>query len=354
MSRPFGSAAELEGRRCQAVQAVRQGESPEVVARVLGVNRSSMYRWLKLAEEPDGLAAKPHPGPAPRLSVGEHRRLEALLLEGAKAHGWTNELWTCARVVELIRRHFGVSFHHDHVGRFLRARLGWSPQKPRRQARERNQAEIDVWKRERFPTIAAAAQKRDAHLVFLDESGFMLTPTVRRTWAPRGSKPVLESWDRRDRLSAISCVTVSPQAQRLNLHFNLLGHNVHGEDVVEFLRILQRQVRRRLTVLWDGSTVHGKSKVVRAFLAEHPEIVAEDLPAYAPELNPDELVWSWSKHGRLANLAAADTDELAERVIDELIYLREHPDLLASFLEKTTLPLAASPPNMVIRSRSAA
>jgi transposase len=341
MSRPFGSAAELERRRFQAVQAVRQGESPEVVARVVGVNRSSMYRWLKLAETADGLVAKPHPGPAPRLSPEQHRRLEALLLEGAKAHGWTTQLWTCARIVKLIGRHFGVSFHHDHVGRFLRARLGWSPQKPRRRARERNEDQIEFWKRERFPKIAAAARKRDAHLVFLDESGFMLTPTVRRTWAPRGSKPVLDSWDRRDRLSAISCITVSPKAGRLNLHFRLLPHNVHGEDVVEFLRALKGDVRRPLTVLWDGSKVHGKSKVVRAFLADHPEIVAEDLPAYAPEINPDELVWSWSKYGRLANLAADDTDELAERVIDELIYLQKHPHLLASFLEKTKLPLVA-------------
>ena len=96
-----------------------------------------------------------------------------------------------------------------------------------------------------------------------------------------------------------------------------------------------------MTVLWDGGPVHSKSKLVRDYLAKHPEIVAENLPAYAPELNPDELVWGWSKNGRLANLAADDTDELAERVIDELIYLQKHPHLLRSFLKKTKLSLAA-------------
>jgi transposase len=129
MSRPFGTPAELERRRIEAVRAIKSGESPEVVARVLRVNRSSVYRWLKSAEETDGLAAKPHPGPALRLSPEQHEQLEALLLEGAKAHGWPTELWTCARVVEMVRRRFGVSFHHDHVGRFLRDRLGWTPQK---------------------------------------------------------------------------------------------------------------------------------------------------------------------------------------------------------------------------------
>src|SRR5436309_315886 len=106
MSRPLGSAVELERRRSRAVQAVDDGESPEAVARSFGVHRSSVYRWLRQARRPQGLVAKPHPGPAPRLSPKQFRRLETLLLQGAKAHGWTNQLWTCARVAQLIHRHF--------------------------------------------------------------------------------------------------------------------------------------------------------------------------------------------------------------------------------------------------------
>jgi transposase len=343
MSRPFGTAAELERRRCQAVDAVRQGESPETVARVVGVNRVSVYRWLALARQPDGLAAKPQPGPAPRLSSEQLHRLDGLLRQGPQAHGWPNRLWTCARIAELIRRHFGASFHHDHVGRMLRERLNWTPQKPRRRARERDEVAIRLWKTYEFPRIAEAARQRDAHLVFLDESGFMLTPTVRRTWAPRGSKPVLDCWDRRDRVSAISALTVSPKARRLNLFFDLLpdNANVHAEDVVDFLRQLKRHLGGGFTVLWDGSNVHWKSRVVRSYLAEHPEIVAETLPAYAPEINPDELVWGWTKYGRLSNLAAADTDWLRDHVIGELVHLQDRPDLLQSFIDKSELSIAA-------------
>jgi transposase len=341
MSRPFGTAAELERRRCHAVQAVDRGESPEVVASTYGVNRASVYRWLAMARHSDGLAAKPHYGPTPRLSPEQLQRLEALLLQGAKAHGWSTQLWTCARIVVLIRRHFGVRFHHDHVGRLLQSRLNWSPQKPRRRARERDEVDIAYFKQVRFPNIVKAARQRQAHLVFLDESGYMLTPTVRRTWAPRGSGPVLDCWDRRDRLSAISCLTVSPKANRLNLYFQLFPYTIHAEDVVGFLRELKKSLGGPFTLLWDRGPVHRKSLLVRAYLAEHPEIVAEDLPAYAPEINPDELVWSWSKYGRLANLAADDTDQLGEHVVDELVYLKQHPDLLASFVKKTELPLAA-------------
>lgn len=342
MSRPFGTAAELERRRRQAVNAVRQGESPETVARVVGVNRVSIYRWLAAARQPDGLAAKPYHGPAPRLSSEQLQALDGLLRQGAPAHGWPNGLWTCARVAEVIRRHFNVALHHDHVGRMLRARLNWTPQKPCRRARERNRQAIDDWKTWTFPQMAAAAQQRNAHLVFLDESGYLLTPTVRRTWAPRGSKPILDCWDRRDRLSAISALTVSPRSRRLNLYFDLLpdNANVHGADVVEFLRRLRQQLGGGFTVLWDGSRVHEKSGCVQEFLAAHPEIVAATLPAYAPELNPDELVWGWSKYGRLSNLAAANTDRLRDQVIDELSHLRKRPDLLRSFIDKTELTMA--------------
>src|SRR5258708_5907563 len=83
-------------------------------------------------------------------------------------------------------RIFGVSMHHDHIGRFVRERLKWTPQKPRRRATERDEAAIEHWKKQEFPRIVKDAAERCAHIVFLDESGFMFNPTVRRTWAPIG------------------------------------------------------------------------------------------------------------------------------------------------------------------------
>lgn len=312
------------------------------IARFLGVNRSSIYRWRQAAARgPQALAARPQPHRPPSLADTQLRRLEQLLIQGAAAHGWPNELWTTTRIAQLIERHFKIHYHHDHVGRFLRRRLGWSVQKPMRRARERDEAAILDWQSREFPRIARDAQARGAHLVFLDESGFMLTPTVRRTWAPRGRTPILNAWDRRDRISAISSITVSPKNRSLNLYFDLLSDNtnVHGEDVVEYLRRLKAQVGGPLTILWDGSRVHDRSKAVQAFLAKHPEIRTERLPAYAPEINPDELVWAWTKYGRLGNLAAQNTDWLRDYIITELSYVREHPELLASFIEKTDLPL---------------
>lgn len=340
MTRPIGTAAELEQRRRLAIAAIQRGERPSVVARLFGIKRASLYRWRQMAlQGPSALLAKPS-GPKFRLAAEQLEQLKTLLLQGAKAHGWPNELWTTARVAELIRRQFGIAYHPDHVGRFLRQRLGWTPQKPARRARERDTEAIQHWKRYTFPRIVEKTFARGAHLIFLDESGFFLNPCVRRTWSPAGQTPVLDAWDRRDRLSAISSLSISPEKRQLGLEFRLLPHNVKGEDVVAYLRELKHGLgTTKLTILWDGGAVHDRAVVVRDYLAGHPDITTERLPAYAPELNPDELVWSWTKYGRLANLAASDTGVLAEAVIEELEYLHEHPDLLASFIHKTNLPL---------------
>ena len=236
---------ELERRRQRAVEAVREGQKPATVAKVLGVDRGTVYRWLRLARRPGGLDAKPlHRDPA--LSDAQLRDLEALLLPGASRHGWPNDLWTAARVKEIIRRHFGIDYHPEHVRKVLKRRLGWTSQKPQVKAKERDEDGIRRWKHEQFPRHVAEAQQRGAHLVFLDESCFQLTPTVRRTLAPRGQTPILPCWDRRDKISAISAITLTPQRYLPGLVFQLLPdkENFHGEEVVAFLKTLRRQWRR--------------------------------------------------------------------------------------------------------------
>lgn len=89
-----------------------------------------------------GLDAKPHPGPKPRLTPEQLGELEALLLQGAKAHGWRTKLWTATRVAALIERHFAVHYHPEHVRKILKRSLGWTSQKPQRRAKERDEAAI--------------------------------------------------------------------------------------------------------------------------------------------------------------------------------------------------------------------
>lgn len=152
--RPPGSARILERRRVQAMALLQNGVPPVEVARRLGVDRRSVRRW-RASHDRGGqaaLVAKPAPGRPPKLEAQAKRRLERVLLQGARTCGYPTDLWTCPRVAEVIRRQFGVRYHVDHIGRLLHA-LGWSPQKPERRARERNEAAIQRWVRVTWPRI---------------------------------------------------------------------------------------------------------------------------------------------------------------------------------------------------------
>ena len=164
---------------------------------------------------------------------------------------------------------------------------------------------------------------------------------VRRTYAPRGKTPIQEAWHRKGRISAISAVTVSPRLRRPNLVFRLLpdNANAHCEDTVSFLARLRDRLRGPMTVLWDQSKIHERSRAVRAYLARHPEVEAEDFPGYAPDANPDEGVWGYTKYHRLPNYAPEDTRELRSRLWDEFSALRQRPDLLAAFIRHAGIPL---------------
>src|SRR5215469_7206488 len=143
MTRPIGTAAELERRRRRAVELLDQGESPTTIARILGVHETSVHRWRRMAREGAGLSAKPHPGPTPLLSTEKWLQLQQLLLRGASKHGWPNGLWTAARVAALIKRHFGVDYHPEHVRRVLKERFDWSSHKPEIRPREQNDKEVE-------------------------------------------------------------------------------------------------------------------------------------------------------------------------------------------------------------------
>lgn len=152
--RPKGGPQELERRRRRAMEFLDRGLWPGEVAERVGVDRRSVRRWKAAYREkgPEALKARPVPGRPPKLTGNGKQELEELLLEGAEAAGFDTELWTCPRVAKLIRKHFGVRYHVDHIGRLLRS-LGWSPQRPQRRARERDEAKIQGWIKEDWPRI---------------------------------------------------------------------------------------------------------------------------------------------------------------------------------------------------------
>jgi transposase len=165
-----------------------------------------------------------------------------------------------------------------------------------------------------------------------------LQPVNRRTWAPRGQTPVQRAWDRYDRLSVISAVTLSPTRRRIGLPFQIHEENIRAATAVEFVKQLRRQLGRRLIVVWDRWQVHrSAAKQIAASGAKNIEF--EWLPAYAPELNPVEPRWSHTKFSQLANYVPDDTPQLKRSVRSALKKQARQHALKRSFFRSARLNL---------------
>jgi transposase len=160
----------------------------------------------------------------------------------------------------------------------------------------------------------------------------------RRTWAPRGQPPVQRAWDRYDRLSVISAITLSPTRRRLGLPFQIHDDNIRTAEAVAFVKQLRRQLGRPLIVVWDRWPVHRSA--AKRLTTSHPRSIEfEWLPAYAPELNPVESRWSHTKYGQLANFVPNDASQLKRSV--RLALKKQHGEhqLKRSFFKSARLNL---------------
>lgn len=174
--------------------------------------------------------------------------------------------------------------------------------------------------------------------MFLDESGFLLAPLVRRSWAPCGQPPVLYQRGRHHKkVSAIAALCVSPQRDRVRLYFRLYpGRDVNTELAIDFLRTLDQELEASWCLLWDRLNAH-RAKKTTAYLGTVGHVHPFFLPAYAPELNPVEYVWAYCKMNPLANLAMQEVTDLATAARHHGRSLQRKPDLLRSFLRHSPL-----------------
>jgi len=174
--------------------------------------------------------------------------------------------------------------------------------------------------------------------VFLDETGFLLQPLNRRTWAPRGETPIQYASARHDRLSVIGAVTLSPQRKRISTYWQFYDENIVATDVVAFLRSLHRQQGRKLIVVLDRFNVHRKAiRLLKESGATWLSV--EWLPAYAPDLNPVEALWGNIKGTELANLCADGIDATAQAAHAGIDRVRADTVLAFAFLRHCGLSL---------------
>ena len=182
------------------------------------------------------------------------------------------------------------------------------------------------------------ASRIGAALVFLDESGFLMMPLVRRTWAPRGQTPLLHHRTNSYRkVSVIAALAVSPRRDRVHLYFRLHPHaNINAHAVRAFLRHLSRHIQCPVFLIWDRFLPH-RARLVQRSILKKRTWRSVFLPAYAPELNPTENVWGYLKTNSMANEALYELDDLAQSTRRHGRSLQRRESMLRSLLKHTPL-----------------
>jgi transposase len=260
------------------------------------------------------------------LTPDQKQLIADFLWHGPEAYGFRGEVWTCARAAKTLEEEFGVSYSKSQVSRIPKE-VGWTPQVPITRAVQRDEEAIERWQQEVWPELRRQALQQRRAVIFVDEAGFYLLPGVVRTYSPRGLTPVLYEWQTRDHLSVMGGVTPEGKVYTLARQESLNG--LHS---IEFLAHLLRQAGECLLVIWDRSPIHRRAEVT-GFIegVGRKRLWVEQLPPYAPDLNPVEWLWRRLKRVEMRNLACRDVEELHQQFHLATNRVRRKPELVQAF-----------------------
>ena len=332
-------AVAQEDLRRKAVKGVLEGMRQTGAARIFGVTRHAVGKWVKAHREggAGALRAKPRGRPqggsllpwqaAQIARAVMDRRPEQLKLPFF--------LWTREAVVLLIERRFGIRLSVWTVGRYLK-RWGFTPQKPVRRAFEQNPEAVRRWLEEEYPAIREQAKLEGAGIYWGDEMGLRSDHATGRSYGKRGRTPVIPGTGRR-----FGCNMVSALTNRGRLHFMVFRVRFTAEVFIGFLKRLIRQAKGKVFLIVDGHPVH-RSREAKRWVRENAEhIRLFFLPGYSPELNPDELLNQDVKSNAVGRRRARNQSELMGHVRGYLRSTQRQPRIVKSYFEEKHVRYAA-------------
>jgi len=329
----------LEEMRARAVRSVQNGQSPEIVAQALGINRTTIYDWLAKYRRGGwgALKAKPVPGRPPKLSGHAIKWIYDTITQKSPLQlKFEFALWTREMIAKLIMDKFGVKLSTSSVGRLL-AQLGLTCQKPLRRALEQDEALVQQWLKKEYPKIKALAARERADIYFGDAAHIRSDHHAGRTWGKKGETPIVLSTGKRHGMSMISAIT-----SRGHLRFMIIEDgSVNADAFVEFIKRLLVGTKRKIFLIVDGGPAH-RAKKTKAFVESlRGKLRLFFLPPYSPDRNPDELVWKHVKADTVGRMVITNKDDFVRKVRSSLLSLQRLPSKIRSFFEKETLKYAA-------------
>jgi transposase len=320
----------LEEMRGLALQRMNEGERPAAVAASFGMHRSWAFK-VRAAAKGRGrglraLRSTKASGRPRKLSAAQERQVFRWVNgKNPQQYGFDFGLWTRQIVRLLVLERFAVRLSLASIGALL-ARLGLTAQKPLQRAYQRDPQAIEQWQRVSFPAIATQARKDGAEVFFWDESGFRADAVHGKTWSQRGKTPVVHRPGQRQSISAASAVN-----SKGAFWFQTYAGALTGELFVKLLGKLMHRRRKPVHLVVDGLPAHKKAVVMEYVSSTDGRLTLHFLPGYAPELNPDELVWSHAKRTGVARRPLRKGERLEHRVNEQLQQIAEDPALVRSF-----------------------
>ena len=316
--------------RLMAVERIREGEEVAAVMASYGLCRTTGYKWLAKANgRGRGLRTlKARKGSGRKSKLTRRQKSQVFRWVNGKnplQYGFDFALWTREAVRELILQKFQIRLSVTSIGSLL-AELKLTPQKPLQRAYQRDPEAILRWRQDTFPSIARQSRADGAEIYFWDESGFRADAVHGKTWAERGKTPVVHRPGQRQSISAASAVNAKGA-----FWFATYEGGLTGELFVELLERLMYRRKKPLHRVVDGLPAHKKAVVKEYIAATEGRLTLHFLPGYAPDLNPDELVWSHAKRTGVARKPLMKGEKLQVRVHEQLLNIGQNPALIRSF-----------------------
>jgi len=330
--------ATLEAMRKRAVQSVQDGESPETVARALGISRSTMYSWLAQYRRGGwgALNAKPLFGRPPKLDGKKLKWIYDVVTKSPLQMKFEYALWTREMVAVVIKRKFNITLSPASVGRLL-AQLGITCQKPLRRALERDEALVQQFLKKEYPRIKALAKRENAEIYFGDAAHIRSDHHSGRTWGKKGETPIVSSTGARYGMSIISAITA-----RGHMRFMIKEKGGVNADVfIEFLKRLMVGAKNKIFLIIDRGPAHIAKKTEKFVASLGGRLKLFYFPPYSPDTNPDELVWKHLKSDTVGRASIVNRADFRKKVRSSMVSLQRNREKIRAFFQKPSLKYAA-------------
>lgn len=334
------SASAQEALRYRVVNAIENGMSKSEASRVFQVSRTAIHHWTKAKATKGSKALKAKKrGPRSSSRLLPHQAASSVRLMEQKCPdslGLPFYLWTREAVQQFLAERFGLSVSVWTVGRYLK-KWGFTPQKPLRRAYEQDRQAVEQWLETEYPEICRTAKREKAEIHWGDEMGVRSDYQAGRSYGRQGQTPVVQGTGQR-----FSCNMISTITNRGKLCFKLFTQRFDSTVMLDFLRRLIRHSSQKVFLIVDGHPVH-RSKAVHKWLEKHSDRIRMFfLPAYSPELNPDELLNHDVKANAVGRQRAKNKTEMIDNIRSYLRSTQRQPHIVQHFFREKHVTYAAA------------